>query len=128
MLKHLLFFKAYLLTTLTFNGIEAAVSSCTLSVVRCCDPQNQLDFLPGRCFEVNGCAGLIWIGKTACSRRRIARAVAAIDGETMSIRALDSNTVDVDIANEEDEDYDLIDLRGAFDDDDDEKEELVQFS
>merc|ERR1712106_644383 len=59
----------------------AAISGptkCELSIVRCCDTENNR-ILPLRCFEVNGCPGLYWYGKKACSKNLVASAKALLN-------------------------------------------------
>ena len=54
-------------------------SRCDLTIVRCCDSDTNTA-LPRRCFEVNGCPGLHWVGKKACSKAFI----VAVSGNTVS--------------------------------------------
>merc|ERR1719419_858696 len=50
---------------------------CLLAIVRCCDSK-QTAFLPFRCFEVNRCPGLFWVGRKACSRKIFTLATNAL--------------------------------------------------
>jgi len=83
----------------------AQVSRCTLSIVRCCDPINELKKLPGRCFETNGCAGLIWVGISACSTGNVAKAVQALNPDLakMNILEMDFNSVDIEIEKDDED-------------------------
>jgi len=59
----------------------AAINSptkCELAIVRCCDTQKETR-LPMRCFEVNGCPGIYWYGKRACSKSLVAAARSALN-------------------------------------------------
>lgn len=56
-------------------------SRCDLTIVRCCDSDTNTA-LPRRCFEVNGCPGLHWVGKKACSKAFIVAAKAKVFGST----------------------------------------------
>merc|ERR1719419_806349 len=50
---------------------------CLLAIVRCCDSK-QTAFLPFRCFEVNRCPGLFWVGRKACSSKIFTLATNAL--------------------------------------------------
>merc|ERR1711915_1130813 len=52
-------------------------TKCLLAIVRCFDP-NQAAFLPFRCFEVNRCPGLYWLGSRACSSSVVKMATNAL--------------------------------------------------
>merc|ERR1712215_347604 len=79
-------------------GVFSA-TQCQLSIVRCCDAGNCK--LPFRCFEVNGCPGLIWAGKQACSGKNVAAAINAINSRNGSKVPLEAsvtgnNTITID--------------------------------
>eukprot|EP00091_Calanus_sinicus_P000544 TRINITY_DN10476_c0_g1_i2.p1 TRINITY_DN10476_c0_g1~~TRINITY_DN10476_c0_g1_i2.p1 ORF type:complete len:144 (-),score=21.53 TRINITY_DN10476_c0_g1_i2:55-486(-) len=56
--------------------VASSPSKCELSIVNCCQPNTQA--LPFRCFEVNGCPGLIWHGKEACGEKNVASTISAL--------------------------------------------------
>merc|ERR1712215_531068 len=70
----MLFFMFSLISLLPIGVFSA--TQCQLSIVRCCDAGNCK--LPFRCFEVNGCPGLIWVGPKVCSEKNVAAAFEAI--------------------------------------------------
>nr|XP_040565589.1 uncharacterized protein LOC121115503 [Lepeophtheirus salmonis] len=40
---------------------------CEKAIWSCCQSTNSRSFVPVRCFELNGCYGLHWMGRKACS-------------------------------------------------------------
>eukprot|EP00092_Neocalanus_flemingeri_P000927 GFUD01000986.1.p1 GENE.GFUD01000986.1~~GFUD01000986.1.p1 ORF type:complete len:162 (+),score=29.94 GFUD01000986.1:30-515(+) len=88
----------------------AAISGptkCELTILRCCDTE-QNSSLPLRCFEVNGCPGLYWHGKRACSKSIVASAISALNRKSQStarigIKSNGSNKVKVEFGNQSNE-------------------------
>merc|ERR1712142_832799 len=74
--------KEMLVTILSFSlfsSLTASLSKCELSIVRCCAADFPSNKLPLRCFEVNGCPGLYWHGKSVCGKELYAAAVSSIN-------------------------------------------------
>jgi len=45
----------------------SVLNNCEKAVWSCCQSDRILDFIPTSCFESNGCPGMHWLGKEACS-------------------------------------------------------------
>jgi len=59
------------------------LSSCERAIWSCCQSDRILDSIPTNCFEGNGCMGLQWLGKDACSAENVDAVTQVFQDKTL---------------------------------------------